>query len=249
MRTTLFAAGHDAGTVLDGRGAAILSSAQMTAEDLVFAVRELGEAQAAYLQKLIEVCGACDALCECRAARVEETDALRRLPPKLLRELRENGCLHPKSRRALASGAFGMTPAISGKEVPNMKLMEKLNKKTLLEKVMKTRPPATSLWQRRESILLFTGTGATVLLASHMSVEDILFTIRDLADAQQVLVDQLREQCGSCDKEGEKDKPLQRVEEEALQREPQDIVEYLREQGVCLRQLSRKLEQNETIFL
>lgn len=42
---------------------------------------------------------------------------------------------------------------------------------------------------------------------------------------------------------------MQRVEEEALQREPQDIVEYLREQGVCLRQLSRKLEQNETIFL
>ena len=34
-----------------GRGAAILSSAQMTAEDLVFAVRELGEAQAAYLTK------------------------------------------------------------------------------------------------------------------------------------------------------------------------------------------------------
>ena len=49
-----------------------------------------------------------------------------------------------------------------------MKLMEKLNRKTLLEKVMKTRPPATSLWQKRESILLFTGTGATVLLASHM---------------------------------------------------------------------------------
>lgn len=104
-----------------------------------------------------------------------------------------------------------------------MKLMEKLNRKTLLEKVMKTRPPATSLWQKRESILLFTGTGATVLLASHMSVEDILFTIRDLADVQQVLVDQLREQCGCCDKEGEKDKPLQRVEEEALQREPQGI--------------------------
>lgn len=100
-----------------------------------------------------------------------------------------------------------------------MKLMEKLNRKTLLEKVMKTRPPAASLWQKRESILLFTGTGATVLLASHMSVEDILFTIRDLADVQQVLVDQLREQCGCCDKEGEKDKPLQRVEEEALQRE------------------------------
>ena len=114
-----------------------------------------------------------------------------------------------------------------------MKLMEKLNRKTLLEKVMKTRPPATSLWQKRESILLFTGTGATVLLASHMSVEDILFTIRDLADVQQVLVDQLREQCGCCDKEGEKDKPLQRVEEEALQREPQDIVEYLRESGDC----------------
>ena len=228
-----------------GRGAAILSSAQMTAEDLVFAVRELGEAQAAYLQKLIEVCGACDALCECRAARVEETDALRR-------------CCGSYGKRAFASeisaerlqaGHFCMTPAISGKEVPNMKLMEKLNRKTLLEKVMKTRPPATSLWQKRESILLFTGTGATVLLASHMSVEDILFTIRDLADVQQVLVDQLREQCGCCDKEGEKDKPLQRVEEEALQREPQDIVEYLREQGVCLRQLARKLEQNETIFL
>ena len=65
-----------------GRGAAILSSAQMTAEDLVFAVRELGEAQAAYLQKLIEVCGACDALCECRAARVEETVGKGRLHPK-----------------------------------------------------------------------------------------------------------------------------------------------------------------------
>ncbi len=34
------------------------------------------------LQKLIEVCGACDALCECRAARIEETDALRRLPQR-----------------------------------------------------------------------------------------------------------------------------------------------------------------------
>ena len=89
-----------------GRGAAILSSAQMTAEDLVFAVRELGEAQAAYLKKLIEVCGACDALCECRAARVEETDALRRLPPKLLRELWEKGVCIRNLGRALASGAF-----------------------------------------------------------------------------------------------------------------------------------------------
>ena len=74
-----------------GRGAAILSSAQMTAEDLVFAVRELG---------------ACDALCECRAARVEETDALRRLPPKLLRELWEKGVCIRNLGRALASGAF-----------------------------------------------------------------------------------------------------------------------------------------------
>ena len=89
-----------------GRGAAILSSAQMTAEDPVFAVRGLGEAQAAYLQKLIEVCGACDALCECRAARVEETDALRRLPPKLLRELWEKGVCIRNLGRALASGAF-----------------------------------------------------------------------------------------------------------------------------------------------
>ena len=70
-----------------GRGAAILSSAQMTAEDLVFAVRELGEAQAAYLQKLIEVCGACDALCECR-------------------ELWEKGVCIRNLGRALASGAF-----------------------------------------------------------------------------------------------------------------------------------------------
>ena len=83
-----------------GRGAAILSSAQMTAEDLAFAVRELGEAQAAYLQKLIEVCGAC------RAARVEETDALRRLPPKLLRKLREKGVCIRNLGRTLVSGAF-----------------------------------------------------------------------------------------------------------------------------------------------
>ena len=104
-----------------GRGAAILSSAQMTAEDLAFAVWDLseayaaymqklieqfGEAQAAYLQKLIEVCGACDALCECRAARVEETDALRRLPPKLLRELREKGVCIRNLGRTLVSGAF-----------------------------------------------------------------------------------------------------------------------------------------------
>ena len=40
---------------------------------------------------------------------------------------------------------------------------------------------------------------------------------------------------------------MQRVEEEALQREPQDIVEYLREQGVCLRQLARKLELDYAI--
>ena len=89
-----------------GRGTTILSSAQMTAEALAFAVRELGEAQAAYLQKLIEVCGACDALCECRAARAEETDALRCLPPKLLRELREKGVCIRNLGRTIVSGAF-----------------------------------------------------------------------------------------------------------------------------------------------
>lgn len=106
MRTTLFAAGHDAGTVLDGTRRRHFIIRTDTAEDLVFAVRELGEAQAAYLQKLIEVCGACDALCECRAARVEGTDALRRLPPKLLRELWEKGVCIRNLGRALASGAF-----------------------------------------------------------------------------------------------------------------------------------------------
>ena len=87
-----------------GRGAAILSSAQMTAEDLAFAVRELGEAQAAYLQKLIEVCGACDALCECRAAKQEEIDALRRLPLALLETLRKQGVCIRNLGKALASG-------------------------------------------------------------------------------------------------------------------------------------------------
>ena len=106
MRTTLFAAAHDAGTVLDGTRRRHFIIRTDTAEDLVFAVRGLGEAQAAYLQKLIEVCGACDALCECRAARVEETDALRRLPPKLLRELWEKGVCIRNLGRALASGAF-----------------------------------------------------------------------------------------------------------------------------------------------
>lgn len=106
MRTTLFAAARDAGTVLDGTRRRHFIIRTDTAEDLVFAVRGLGEAQAAYLQKLIEVCGACDALCECRAARVEETDALRRLPPKLLRELWEKGVCIRNLGRALASGAF-----------------------------------------------------------------------------------------------------------------------------------------------
>lgn len=106
MRTTLFAAAHDAGTVLDGTRRRHFIIRTDEAEDLVFAVRGLGEAQAAYLQKLIEVCGACDALCECRAARVEETDALRRLPPKLLRELWEKGVCIRNLGRALASGAF-----------------------------------------------------------------------------------------------------------------------------------------------
>lgn len=130
-----------------------------------------------------------------------------------------------------------------------MKLMEKLNRKTLLEKVMKTRPPATSLWQKRESILLFTGTGSDRPAGfSHVCGGHFVYHPGSCG-CSAGLVDQLREQCGCCDKEGEKDKPLQRVEEEALQREPQDIVEYLREQGVCLRQLARKLEQNETIFL
>lgn len=67
-----------------GCGLSILSSAQMTAEDLAFAVWDLSEAYAAYMQKLIEQCGICDALCECRAAKQEEIDALRRLPLALL---------------------------------------------------------------------------------------------------------------------------------------------------------------------
>ena len=87
-----------------GRGAAILSSAQMTAEDLAFAVWDLSEAYAAYMQKLIEQCGICDALCECRAAKQEEIDALRRLPMELLETLRKQGVCIRNLGKALASG-------------------------------------------------------------------------------------------------------------------------------------------------
>ena len=87
-----------------GRGAAILSSAQMTAEDLAFAVWDLSEAYAAYMQKLIEQCGICDALCECRAAKQEEIDALRRLPLALLETLRKQGVCIRNLGKALASG-------------------------------------------------------------------------------------------------------------------------------------------------
>lgn len=74
-------------------------------------------------------------------------------------------------------------------------------------------------------------------------------SVRLVIGVRKRLVDITDDDIARMLKEGEKDKPLQRVEEEALQREPQDIVEYLRERGVCLRQLARKLEQNETIFL
>lgn len=93
-----------------GRGAAILSSAQMTAEDLVFAVRGLGEAQVAYLQKLIEVCGACDALCECRAARTEETDALRACRQSCCGSCGKRAFASEISAERLQAGHFCMTP-------------------------------------------------------------------------------------------------------------------------------------------
>ena len=87
-----------------GCSISILSSAQMTAEDLAFAVWDLSEAYAAYMQKLIEQCGICDALCECRAAKKDETDALRRLPLALLETLRKQGVCIRNFGKALASG-------------------------------------------------------------------------------------------------------------------------------------------------
>lgn len=87
-----------------GCGLSILSSAQMTAEDLAFAVWDLSEAYAAYMQKLIEQCGICDALCECRAAKQEEIDALRRLPLALMETLRKQGVCIRNLGKALASG-------------------------------------------------------------------------------------------------------------------------------------------------
>ena len=89
-----------------GCSVAILSSAEMTAEDLAFAVWDLGEAHTVYLQKLMDLCGRCDALCACRAAKQEETDALCRLPLALLETLRKEGVCIQNFGKALASGTI-----------------------------------------------------------------------------------------------------------------------------------------------
>ena len=99
--------------------------------------------------------------------------------------------------------------------------------------------PMTALSVGRRSILL---------ASRQMSAAAVLDTLTMLKGAQEALLSSLEEACGSCDSLCEEFAYPDENAEAILQTVPAELLQKLRERGICMRQLARHLRKGDTVY-
>ena len=89
----------------------------------------------------------------------------------------------------------------------------------------------------------------SILLTSHqMSAAAVLDTLTMLNHAKNTLLAALEDACGSCDSLCEESAYPDESAEAILQAVPAELLQKLRERGLCMRQLARHLKKGDAVY-
>ena len=105
--------------------------------------------------------------------------------------------------------------------------------------VLAAMAPMTALSVGRRSILL---------TSRQMSAAAVLDTLTMLNHAKNTLLAALEDACGSCDSLCEESAYPDESAEAILQAVPAELLQKLRERGLCMRQLARHLVKGDTVY-
>ena len=105
--------------------------------------------------------------------------------------------------------------------------------------VLAAMAPMTALSVGRRSILL---------TSRQMSATAVLDTLTMLNHARETLLSSLEEACGSCDSLCEEFAYPDENAEAILQTVPAELLQKLRERGICMRQLARHLRKGDAVY-
>lgn len=105
--------------------------------------------------------------------------------------------------------------------------------------VLAAMAPMTALSVGRRSILL---------TSCQMSAAAVLDTLTMLNHAKNTLLAALEDACGSCDSLCEESAYPDESAEAILQTVPAELLQKLRERGLCMRQLARHLKKGDAVY-
>ena len=92
------------------------------------------------------------------------------------------------------------------------------------------------------------GRRSILLTSRQMSAAAMLDTLTMLKSAQETLLAALEEACGSCDSLCEEYAHSDENAEAVLQTVPAELLQKLRERGLCMRQLARHLRKGDAVY-
>lgn len=93
-----------------------------------------------------------------------------------------------------------------------------------------------------------TGRRSILLTSRQMSAAAVLDTLTMLKGAQETLLAGLEQACGSCDSLCEEYAHSDENAEAVLQTVPAELLQKLRERGLCMRQLARHLRKGDAVY-
>ena len=93
-----------------------------------------------------------------------------------------------------------------------------------------------------------TGRRSILLTSRQMSAAAVLDTLTMLKSAQETLLAALEQACGSCDSLCEDYARSDENAEAVLQTVPAELLQKLRERGLCMRQLARHLRKGDAVY-
>ena len=93
-----------------------------------------------------------------------------------------------------------------------------------------------------------TGRRSILLTSRLMSAAAVLDTLTMLKSAQETLLVALEQACGSCDSLCEEFAYPDENAEAILQTVPAELLQKLRERGICMRQLARHLRKGDAVY-
>ena len=95
---------------------------------------------------------------------------------------------------------------------------------------------------------LSVGRRSILLTSRQMSAAAVLDTLTMLNRARTTLLTALEDACGSCDSLCEESAYPDESAEAILQAVPAELLQKLRERGLCMRQLARHLRKGDAVY-